>query len=71
MCVTPASHPFQGWNTRVPGKYKVLILDTATEELGHVEMISIMIARLLEAACRSPGYEVWGLSDGVASAEGL
>jgi len=41
---------FQGWNTRVPGKYKDLILDTATEELGHVEMISIMIARLLEGA---------------------
>jgi Mn-containing catalase len=41
---------FQGWNTRVPGKYKDLILDTATEELGHVEMICIMIARLLEGA---------------------
>jgi len=41
---------FQGWNARVPGKYKDLILDTATEELGHVEMISIMIARLLEGA---------------------
>jgi Mn-containing catalase len=41
---------FQGWNTRVPGKYKDLIMDTATEELGHVEMISIMIARLLEGA---------------------
>ena len=41
---------FQGRNARVPGKYKDLILDTATEELGHVEMISIMIARLLEGA---------------------
>jgi Mn-containing catalase len=41
---------FQGWNTRIPGKYKDLIMDTATEELGHVEMISIMIARLLEGA---------------------
>ena len=41
---------FQGWNTRLPGKYKDLILDTATEELGHVEMICIMIARLLEGA---------------------
>jgi Mn-containing catalase len=40
----------QGWNARIPGKYKDLILDTATEELGHVEMISIMIARLLEGA---------------------
>lgn len=41
---------FQGWNARIPGKYKDLILDTATEELGHVEMICIMIARLLEGA---------------------
>jgi Mn-containing catalase len=41
---------FQGWNCRIEGKYKDLIMDTATEELGHVEMISIMIARLLEGA---------------------
>ena len=41
---------FQGWNCRVPGKYKDLILDTGTEELAHVEMIATMIARLLEGA---------------------
>lgn len=41
---------FQAWNTRIPGKYRDLIMDTATEELGHVEMICIMIARLLEGA---------------------
>jgi Mn-containing catalase len=41
---------FQGWNCRMPGKYKDLILDVGTEELAHVEMISIMIARLLEGA---------------------
>ncbi len=41
---------FQGWNTRIPGKYRDLIMDTATEELGHVEMICVMIARLLEGA---------------------
>lgn len=41
---------FQGWNCRMPGKYKDLILDTATEELAHVEMIATMIARLLEGA---------------------
>lgn len=29
-------------------KYKDLILDTATEEIGHVEMIATMIARLLD-----------------------
>ena len=41
---------FQGWNCRVPGKYKDLIMDVATEEIGHVEMIATMIARLLEGA---------------------
>jgi Mn-containing catalase len=40
----------QGWNCRMKGKYKDLIMDIATEEIGHVEMIATMIARLLEAA---------------------
>jgi Mn-containing catalase len=37
---------FQGWNCRMPGKYKDLIMDIATEEIGHVEMIATMVARL-------------------------
>jgi Mn-containing catalase len=41
---------FQGWNCRVAGKYKDLIMDTATEEMGHVEMLATMVARLLEGA---------------------
>ncbi|MDH2427502.1 manganese catalase family protein [Sphaerisporangium sp. TRM90804] len=41
---------FQGWNCRMAGKYKDLIMDIATEEIGHVEMIATMIARLLEGA---------------------
>ena len=41
---------FQGWNCRIPGKYKDMLLDIGTEEIGHVEMISTMIARLLEGA---------------------
>lgn len=41
---------FQGWNTRGNEKYKDLLMDTATEEIGHVEMIATMIARLLEDA---------------------
>jgi Mn-containing catalase len=40
----------QGWNCRMSGKYKDLIMDIATEEIGHVEMIATMIARLLEGA---------------------
>lgn len=41
---------FQGWNLRGNEKYKDLILDTATEEIGHVEMIATMIAQLLDDA---------------------
>jgi len=41
---------FQGWNCRVEGKYKDMIMDIATEEIGHVEMLATMVARLLEKA---------------------
>ncbi|MFI8305426.1 manganese catalase family protein [Streptomyces sp. NPDC085927] len=41
---------FQGWNCRMKGKYKDLIMDIATEEIGHVEMLATMVARLLEGA---------------------
>jgi Manganese containing catalase len=41
---------FQGPNCRMAGKYKDLIMDIATEEMGHVEMVAIMAARLLEGA---------------------
>ena len=41
---------FHGWNCRMPGKYKDMIMDVATEEVGHVEMIATMVARLLEGA---------------------
>jgi len=39
---------FQGWNCRAPGKYKDMIMDIGTEEIGHVEMLATCIARLLE-----------------------
>ncbi|MTE17771.1 catalase [Streptomyces sp. TRM43335] len=45
-----AQYLFQGWNCRVKGKYKDLIMDIATEEIGHVEMLATMVARLLEGA---------------------
>jgi Mn-containing catalase len=41
---------FQGWNCRGPQKYKDMILDIAAEEIGHVEMLATMIARLLDTA---------------------
>jgi Mn-containing catalase len=40
----------QGWNCRLPGKYKDLLLGIGTEEMAHVEMIATMICRLLDGA---------------------
>ena len=44
------SYLFQGWNCRGPEKYRDMLLDIGTEEIAHVEMLSVMIARLLEGA---------------------
>lgn len=41
---------WQGWNCRMPGKYKDMLMDIGTEEIGHVEMLCAMQARLLEGA---------------------
>lgn len=41
---------FQGWNCRGPAKYKDMLLDTGTEEIGHVEMLATMVAFLLDKA---------------------
>ena len=41
---------FQGWSCSGPAKYKDMLLDIGTEEIGHVEMLCTMIARLLEGA---------------------
>lgn len=45
---------FQGRNCRMPGKCKDLIINIATEKIGHVEMIVTMVARLLEGASATP-----------------
>ncbi len=41
---------WQGFTCRMPGNYKDMIMDIATEEIGHVEMLTTMLARLLEGA---------------------
>jgi Mn-containing catalase len=41
---------FQGWNCRGPAKYRDMLLDIGTEEIGHVEMLATMMAHLLEKA---------------------
>ncbi|MGG3891788.1 manganese catalase family protein [Metabacillus fastidiosus] len=53
---------FQGWSVRGNDKYKDLFLDIGTEEIGHIEMLATMVARLLddcpieeqEAAAKDP-----------------
>jgi Mn-containing catalase len=41
---------FQGWNCRGPAKYRDMLMDIGTEEIGHIEMLATMVARLLEKA---------------------
>jgi Mn-containing catalase len=41
---------FQAWNSHLPGKYRDLLYGIGAEEMGHVEMLAIMIAQLLEDA---------------------
>ncbi|SKC42302.1 manganese catalase family protein [Plantibacter cousiniae (nom. nud.)] len=41
-------YQFQGWNMHLPGKYRDLVFGIGAEEMGHVEMLAVMIAQLLE-----------------------
>ncbi|HYF09298.1 MAG TPA: manganese catalase family protein [Acetobacteraceae bacterium] len=57
---------FQAWGSRGPKKYRDMILNTATEEIGHVEMLATAVALNLENAPLSMQEEV--SQDGVAGA---
>jgi len=61
---------FQGWNCRGPEKYRDMLLDIATEEIAHVEMLSVMIARLLEGAPLSAQEAAVGQSPTVGAVMG-
>lgn len=41
---------FHGFNCRAETKWRDTLLDIGTEEIGHVEMLCTMIARLLKKA---------------------
>lgn len=58
---------FQGWCCRGPAKYRDMLLDVATEEIGHVEMLATMICRLLEGASAET-IEQTGADKGVVGA---
>ena len=57
---------FQGWNCRGPAKYRDMLLDVGTEEIGHIEMLATMIAHLLDKAPVSDQEE--GFKDAVVGA---
>src|SRR3954471_3305791 len=57
---------FQAWGSRGPKKYRDMILNTATEEIGHVEMLSTAVALNLEGAPLSLQEDV--ANDGIAGA---
>jgi Mn-containing catalase len=41
---------FRSWNSKLPGTYRDMLYGLGAEESGHVEMLAIMIAELLETA---------------------
>jgi manganese catalase len=41
---------FQGWGYRGPDKYRDMIMSTATEEIGHIELLATAVAMNLEGA---------------------
>jgi Mn-containing catalase len=41
---------FQAWGSRGPKKYRDMLLETGTEEIGHIEMLATAVALNLEGA---------------------
>src|SRR3712207_4077186 len=41
---------FQGWGSRGPVKYRDMLINTGTEEIGHIEMLATAVALNLEGA---------------------
>jgi Mn-containing catalase len=41
---------FQAWGSRGPDKYRDMLLETGTEEMGHIEMLATAVALNLEGA---------------------
>ncbi len=57
---------FQAWGSRGPAKYRDMLLNTATEEIAHIEFLSTAVAMNLENAPVSLQEEV--ASDPIAGA---
>jgi Mn-containing catalase len=57
---------FQGWGARGPKKYRDMLLNTGTEEIGHIEMLSTAVALNLEGAPLS--FQEQAANDPIAGA---
>jgi Mn-containing catalase len=61
---------FQAWGQRGPKKYRDMLLQTATEEIGHIEMLATAVALNLEGAPVSLKEEAASASGAVAAVLG-
>ena len=62
---------FQAWGARGPAKYRDMLLNTATEEISHIEMLATAVALNLEKAPVSLQEEVAADSIGGAVLNGM
>lgn len=58
---------FQAWGSRGPTKYRDMLMETGTEEIGHIEMLATAVALNLENAPLSMQEEM-AQQDGVVAA---
>jgi Mn-containing catalase len=56
---------FQGWGFRGPDRYKDMLLNTGTEEIGHIEMLATAVALNLEGAPAKLQEEIAGKNGAV------
>ena len=61
---------FQGWSFRGPDRYKDRLLNTGTEEIGHIEMLATAVALNLEGAPAKLQEEIAGKNGAVEAVLG-
>lgn len=61
---------FQGWGFRGPDRYKDMLLNTGTEEIGHIEMLATAVALNLEGAPAKLQEEIAGKNGAVEAVLG-
>jgi Mn-containing catalase len=61
---------FQAWGNRGPERYRDMLLNTGTEEIGHIEMLATAVALNLENAPAKMQEEIAGQDGAVAAVLG-